>query len=170
MTAENRIRGLEFALAHGPETITTVEAPDVVEVAELYRKYLDGTTVRFAWTVAIDGVIIPLTTPSGGTMPTIAVAATDDNTTVTFTVAPQDDHQQDTADQLTVTSDDTAGTVGTLVVNDDTHGGVLTLTHVEGVVNVTFSDPSAPTVEDLVFTVTVGPGATQALSGTATVA
>jgi hypothetical protein len=170
VTAENRARALELARGDPDEAVTLEDAQVMVNVAEVFRKYLDGTTVRLAWTVTVDGAAVPLTISPGGTMPTIAVAATDDNSTVTFVVDPQDDHQQDTADQLTVTSDDTAGTVGTLAVNPDTHGAVLTLNHVEGVVNVTFADPSAPTVEDLVFTVTVGPGATQALSGNATVA
>lgn len=170
MTAENRLQGLQFALAHGPETITPAEAPDMIKVAELYRLYLDGTTVRLVFTVMIDGVIVPFTTLPGGTMPTIAVAATVDDNTVTFAVNPQDDHQDSTADQLTAVSDDTSGTVGTFAAAADTHGGVLTLNHVEGTVNVTFSDPSAPAVEALVFAVTVGAGATSALSGTATVA
>ena len=169
MTAENRVRSIEYALSKAPAIVTMEEAPGVVAVAELYRKYLDGTTVRYDYSVAIDGVNIPLVILPGGKVPTIAVAATDDNNTITFTVATQDDHQQPTADQLTVTSDDTAGAVGTLVVNDDTHGGVLTLTHAEGTVNVTFSDPSAPGVEDLVFNVVVGPGQTAALSGSAVV-
>jgi len=169
VTAENRVRALDLALARAPEIVTPEEAPDVVAVAELYRKFLDGTTVRYSYSVAIDGVNIPLIILPGGKMPTIAVAATDDNNTVTFTVSTQDDHQQPTADQLTVVSDDTAGAVGTLVVNEDTHGAVLTLTHAEGTVNVTFSDPSAPGVEDLVFNVVVGPGVTAALSGSAVV-
>jgi len=169
VTAENRILALNLARGNPDDPVTVADAQIMVQVAEVFRRYLDGTTVRLAFTVAVDGETVP-TTLTGGNMPTIAVAATDDNNTVTFTVSPQDDHQNDTADQLTVTSDDTAGTVGTLAVNEDTHGAVLTLNHVEGVVNVTFADPSAPAVEDLVFTVTVGAGQTAALSGSATVA
>jgi hypothetical protein len=170
VTAENRARALELARGDPDEAVTLEDAQVMVKVAEVFRKYLDGTTVRLAWTVTVDGAAVPLTISPGGTMPTIAVAATVDNNTVTFAVTPTDDHNDPTGDTLTVTSDDAAGAVGTLVVNDDTHGGVVTLAHAEGSFNVTFADPAAPTVEDLVFAVTVGAGATSALSGTATVA
>jgi hypothetical protein len=166
VTAEDRRLALQLTVDLVPKLNLGENDIDGV-FGKLYR--LLAPTRRLAGAAWIDGV--PYTfPPNGGIMASIPVAATVDNNTVTFVVSPQDDHQDPTADQLTVTSDDTAGVTGTLAVNDDTHGAVLTLNHVEGTVNVTFSDPSAPGVEDLVFAVTVGAGATSQLAGSATVA
>lgn len=168
MTAENRIRGLEFALAHGPETITSVEAPDVIQVAELYRLYLDGTTVRLAVTAAVDGAAVPLTTPPGGTMPQI-VNATVDNTTVTLAALPEDDHNNPTSDSLAWANDDTANAVANWVLSDDTKTYTGTLTQAEGTVNITVTDPSAPALSPTEVQLVVGPGATSQVQVTATV-
>jgi hypothetical protein len=171
VVADDRTLALDFALKLVPDVTSLHQAPEVVSVAEEFYTFLTAT-VRLAVTVTIDRIAVgPFSlTRNGAHMPTIAVAATDDNTTITFAVDTEDDHQQPTADQLTVTTDDTAATVGTLTVNPDTHGAVVTLNHVEGSFNVTFADPSAPGVEDLVFAVNIGAGATAALTGTATVA
>jgi hypothetical protein len=172
VTADARQYALETAVKLAPEVTSPSQAPQVVTAAEQFYAYLTAA-VQLSATVSIDRITIgPFTNTrrNGVPVPTIAVAATDDNTTITFAVAPQDDHLQPTADQLTVTTDDTNATMGTLVVNPDTHGAVVTLKNVEGTFNVTFADPEAPSVEDLVFAVTIGAGATAALSGTATVA
>jgi hypothetical protein len=169
---DDRTLALQFAIQLAPEVTQPSQAPQVVEAAEDFYRFLTATA-RLAATVTVDRITVgpfAALTRNGAHMPTIAVAATDDNTTITFTVQPEDDHQQPTADTLTVTTDDTAATIGTLTVNADTHGAVVTLNNVEGSFNVTFADPSSPSVEDLVFAVTVGAGATAALAGSAVVA
>jgi hypothetical protein len=167
VTAENRRIALETA-ERLAGTLGLDDADGVVSAAGKFYRFLDATH-RLVAVVWVDGA--PYIFPEGAQdMATIPVAANVDNNTVTFKVLPQDDHGDTTADQLSWSSDDTAGTTGTLAVDDDTDGAVLTLNHVEGTVNVTVSDPSSPGVEDLVFAVTVGAGATSALSGTATVA
>jgi hypothetical protein len=168
VTAENRLQGLTFALEHGPETITTVEAPDVIQVAELYRKYLDGTTVRIAVTAAVDGAGVPLKTLPGGTMPQI-VNATVDNTTVTLTVLPADDHNNATSDTLVITNDDTAAVIADWVLSADTHTYTGTLKAVEGTVNIAINDPAAPSLSQTDVQLVVGPGATSQVQVTATV-
>ena len=94
MTAEARIHALDKALEHAAPVITSEEAPDVIKVAELYRKYLDGTTVRLLVAAQVDGAGVPLITPPGGNMPQI-VNATVDNSTVTLAALPKDDHEND---------------------------------------------------------------------------
>ena len=110
----------------------------------------------------------PIAIPPGGTDMPLAVAATVDNTTVTLGLQPQDDHNDVTPDVLTWTNDDT-GIVAAWEVSADTHSCVGTLNHVEGVVTVTVADPSATALPPFVFTVTVGPGGTSQMVGTATV-
>jgi hypothetical protein len=172
VTTENRVIAVHLARGNSDEPLDVEAAQELVKAADVVRAFLDGTTVRLDWTVTIDGSPVPTPILPGGKMPTIAVAANVDDTTITFTVGPKDDHGNDTADLLTVTSDQADSTLGTLVVADDTHGAVFTLAQpqVEGSFNVTVADPSAPTVEDLVFAVTIGAGKTSALSGSATVA
>src|SRR6185437_16376805 len=75
VTAENRILALNLARGNPDDPVTVADAQIMVQVAEVFRRYLDGTTVRLAFTVAVDGETVP-TTLTGGNMPTIAVAAT----------------------------------------------------------------------------------------------
>jgi hypothetical protein len=165
VTAENR----RFALAITSDLADHLDLDEdgVVRVFGRLYRLLEPTRHLIA-VVEIDGVTYPI--PEGADMANIPVAATVDNNTVTFQVLPTDDHGDTTADQLTWTSDDTAGTIGTLAVADNTDSAVLTLNHVEGTVNVTVADPSSPSVENLVFVVTIGAGATASLAGSATVA
>lgn len=166
MTAENRRYALGVAADLAGDL--DLNMGGIIAAAGRFYQFLEPTR-RLLAVVLIDGAPIPIT--QGADMATIPVAATVDNTTITFVVQPEDDHNDPTADQLTWTSDATDSTLGTLAVNDDTHGAVFTLAspQVEGSVNITVADPSAPTVEDAVFAVTIGAGATSQLNASATV-
>lgn len=169
MTAENRRRALDLALARAPEIVTPAEAPDVVVVAELYRKFLDGTTVRLQVTAQVDGAGVPLITLPGGNMAQI-VNATVDNTTVTLSALPEDDHNNPTGDQLSWGNDDAAAVVADWVQSDDTLSYTGTLKAAEGTVNITVTDPAAPNLSPTEVQLVVGPGATSQIQVTATVA
>lgn len=160
---------MDYALSKAPAIVTLAEAPDVVAVAELYRKYLDGNTVRLMVAAQVDGAGVPMITPPGGNMPQI-VNATVDNNTVTLVAAPEDDHNNPTGDSLAWANDDTAAVVADWVLSGDTRTYTGTLKHVEGTVNITLTDPSAPQIGDTQVQLVVGPGATSQVQVTATVA
>ena len=166
MTAENR----RYALGVAADLADHLDLDEngIARVFAMCYRLLEPTR-RLLAVVLIDGAPYPIT--QGENMATIPVAATVDNTTITFVVSPEDDHNDPTADQLTWTSDAADGSLGTLTVNDDTHGAVFTLAQpqVEGSLNITVADPSAPNVEDAVFAITIGPGPTSQLQASATV-
>lgn len=166
MTAENRALALQLVFDHWGGKVSLADIPDVIKSAEQCRLFLDGTTVRLTITAAVDGAAVSLRTPPGGTMPQI-VNATVDNTTVTLVAAPTDDHGNATTDQLTFANDDTAATVADWVQSGDTYTG--TLKAVEGTVNITVTDPSAPNLSATDVQLVVGPGATSQINVTATV-
>lgn len=168
MTAENRRYALGIAADPGLVEELGLDETGIVRLFGVFYRLIEPTR-RLSAVVWIDGA--PYTIPEGADMSNIAVNATVDNTAITFTVNPEDDHGDPTADQLTWTSDAADSSLGTLAVADDTHSAVFTLAQpqVEGSVNITVADPSAPGVENLVFNVTVGAGATSQLAGSATV-
>ncbi len=169
MTADSRVAALTFALEHAPGPVTTETAPDVVQVADLFRRFLDATATRLLITAAVDGIPVPLTPPGGTTMPQI-VNATVDNTTVTLAALPEDDHNNPTPDQLAWANDDTAAAVADWALSADTKTYTGTLKATEGTVNITVTDPSAPGLSPAVVQLVVGPGATSQIQVTATVA
>jgi hypothetical protein len=102
-----------------------------------------------------------LTAKDGATM---ATEMTMDDT-ITLVAAPADDHGDPTSDAITFASDDNGA-----VLSWDTAGDTSTGTPVgEGVANVTVSDPSAPSLQPTVISITVGPGPTSQIQVTATV-
>ncbi len=121
-------------------------------------------TTRMTATLTIPGTAFAVTT-DGGHMTT---TATVDNTQVVVAISTQDDKGNATADQLTWTTDDD-GALITPSVSDDTKTFTGTFLGVEGTVNITASDPSAPNVASFVATVVIGAGATSQLAGTVTV-
>ena len=141
----------------------------LIAYADRLVPWITGTiTARIVLTAAvIDGIAVAVNQP-GGTMPQ-DVAATVDNTTVTLVASPQDDHGDPTPDQLTWSNDDTASAFATWVLSADTDTYTGTLTHAEGVVNITVTDPTAPALAPTVVTLTIGPGATSQINVTATV-
>jgi len=141
----------------------------LIAYADRLVPWIAGTeTARIVLAAAvIDGIAVTLNQP-GGTMPQ-DVAATVDNTTVTLVASPQDDHGDQTPDQLTWTNDDTASAVATWELSADTDTYTGTLTHTEGTVNITVTDPSSPALAPTVVTLTVGAGATSQINVTATV-
>ena len=131
--------------------------------------WIAGTvTARITLTAETDGIAVTVQPPSGGEMAQ-TVAATVDNTTVTLVAQPEDDHNDPTPDLLTWTNDDTAGAVAAWVLSADTHTYTGTLTHAEGTVSITVTDPTVPSLAPTVVTLTVGPGATSQVNVTATV-
>ena len=131
--------------------------------------WIAGTvTTRIVLTAETDGIAVTVNPPSGGEMAQ-TVAATVDNTTVTLVAQPEDDHNDPTPDLLTWTNDDTASAVAAWVLSADTHTYTGTLTHAEGTVNITVTDPTVPSLAPTVVTLTVGPGATSQVNVTATV-
>jgi hypothetical protein len=85
--------------------------------------------------------------------------------TITLTVKTEDDHGDPTSDAIVFASDDN-GTVITWT----TDGLVSTGKPVaEGTVNVSISDPSAPSLAPTAVAITVGAGATSQISVDATV-
>jgi hypothetical protein len=141
----------------------------LIAYADRLVPWIAGTaTTRLVLTAAvIDGIAVTVNQP-GGTMAQ-TVAATVDNTTVTLVASPQDDHNDPTPDLLTWTNDDTASAVAAWVLSADTDTYTGTLTHAEGTVNITITDPTAPALSPTVVTLTVGPGATSQINVTATV-
>jgi hypothetical protein len=99
----------------------------------------------------------------------VSIAATVDNNTVIITVLPEDDHGDATPDQLTWANDDTASAVAAWAVDATTHVYTGTLTHAEGTVNITATDPSASGLAPFEAQLVVGPGGTSQLVGTAVV-
>ncbi len=137
--------------------------------ADQVAQWIAGTvTTGIVLTASADGIAVTVNQPSGGEMAQ-TVAATVDNTTVTLVAEPEDDHNDPTPDLLTWTSDDTAATFATWVLSADTHTYTGTLTHAEGTVNITVTDPTVPDLAPTVVTLTIGPGATSQLNVTATV-
>ena len=122
-------------------------------------------TARMVVTLTIPGTGITLTSTDGGTMST---PATVDNTEVVIVIATEDDKNNPTADQLTWSSDDN-GTLLAPSISADTKTWTGTIQGVEGTVNVTASDPSAPNVASFVAQIVIGAGATSQLAGTVTV-
>jgi len=137
--------------------------------ADQVAQWIAGTvTTGIVLTASADGIAVTVNQPSGGEMAQ-TVAATVDNTTVTLVAEPEDDHNDPTPDLLTWTNDDTAAAFATWVLSADTHTYTGTLTHAEGVVNITVTDPAVPDLAAAVITLTIGPGATSQLNVTATV-
>lgn len=147
------------------------ESPrDLTAYADQIVSWIAGTlTTVIVLTAEVDGIAVAVNSSAGGTMAQ-DVAATVDNTTVTLVAMTEDDHNDPTPDMLTWVNDDTAAAVATWVLSDDTHTYTGTLNHVEGVVNVTVTDPAAVSLSPTVVTLTVGPGATSQLNVSATVA
>lgn len=117
-------------------------------------------TARMVVRLTIPGTNTDLTSTDGGHMD---VNATVDNENVTIVINTEDDKNNPTADQITWAADDN-GSLLTPSVSDDTKTYVGTIAGVEGVVNVTASDPTAPNVASFVATITIGAGATSQLT------
>lgn len=125
-------------------------------------------TARMIVTLIIPGTSTSFTaSTTGGIMADFN--ATVDNTTVTITVATKDDQNNPTSDAIVFTADDNGAL---LTPSVDATGKVWTgtLTKVEGTVNVTASDPTAPAVGAFVATIVIGAGATSQLTGTVDIA
>lgn len=144
-------------------------SPATPDALTAYARQLIGWiagTDRLALIAVIDS---GPATELGGTMPQ-TVSATVDNTTVTLKAQPEDDHGNPTPDQLTWANDDTASAVATWAASADTKTYTGTLTHAEGTVNITVTDPSAPSLAPAQIQLVVGPGAASQINVTATVA
>ena len=164
---EKEIRAAAGLIAANATEWGRDEPHRLIAYADRLVPWIAGTiTARIVLTAAvIDGITV---NQSGGTMPQ-DVAATVDNTTVTLVASPEDDHGDPTPDQLTWSTDDAASAFATWVLSADTDTYTGTLTHTEGVVNITVTDPTAPSLAPTVVTLTIGPGATSQINVTATV-
>jgi hypothetical protein len=163
---------MQFAIAaFVPEGgLTLHEAPSLVRAAKVIYEFLEQPlpASRLVITAEIDGHAVTLKTEPGGTIAQI-VNATVDNTTVTLTVLSEDDHGDVTSDTLTIVNDDAAAAVADWVLSADTHTYTGTLKAVEGTVNITITDPSAPALSPTEVQLVVGPGATSQVNVTAVV-
>lgn len=172
MTPDERaLAALSFAVQGAPDVITPDDARDVVEVAERFYRFLErfsaaAGTARLVVTAKVDGAPVTLKPNPGGSMTQI-VNATVDNTTVTLTIASEDDHGNPTSDALTITNDDTANAVADWVQSPGSYVG--TLKQVEGTVNISITDPSVPSLAATDVQLVVGAGATSQVQVTATV-
>jgi hypothetical protein len=176
VTAENAALALDYACRLAPLCFDRDDrfaeiVEQTVKAAGKFYQLLEGpnATARLVITAEVDGAPVALITPPGGTMPQL-VNATDDNNTVTLTAAEADDHNQPTSDQLVWTNDDTASAVATWELSADTKTYTGTLTHTEGTVNITITDPSAPNLSPTVVQLVVGAGATSQINVSAVVA
>lgn len=100
---------------------------------------------------------------SEGEQVALEIAATVDDTQLVLTIETEDDKGDVTPDQLSWSTDDTNGNLVTPSLSADTKTQTLTLLGKEGVVNITASDPSNPSLAPAVVTLTIGAGATSQL-------
>jgi hypothetical protein len=161
-------RSISLAVAALARAGASATPAQLIPEAAAYAAWIlgePGLTAMIAVAAAVDGKPVIL----GGTMPQ-TVNATADNATVTLVAAETDDHGNRTSDQLVWANDDAANAIATWAVSADTKTCTGTLTHTEGVVNITLDDPASPAVGTTQIQLIVGPGPTSKISVTATVA
>ena len=158
---EQRDLALTLALEHPDPALSWR-----VQASAYYAWLLSRVTTQFRVSVEVSRAGKTIATHYPPAEEQFMTAITVDDT-ATIGVAPEDDHGDATADQLTWSASD-GGAVATLTVDPSTQSATLAPV-AEGHVDVTVSDPSAPNLAPFVASFDVGAGPTSQLVGTVTV-
>lgn len=161
-----RLQALSLALQH-PQAVADEVTPDWRVTASAYYQWIISgvtSTFKIAVDVSRNGQTIATHYPPFEEQFMTAITIDD---TASISVMPEDDHGDATADQLSWSASD-GGAVATLTVDPSTQSATL-VPVAEGHVDVSVSDPSAPSLAAFVASFDVGPGPTSQIVGTVTV-